>query len=345
MNDLKSMTYDEILQLCLSLGLQKFRAKQIYGWMCKGVDSFDEMSNIPKADKEKLQQSCYISNVAIEQKFCSNLDETVKYLYRLNDGEYIESVVMKYKHGRSVCVSTQVGCLMGCKFCASTLNGKKRDLTAGEILSQVFTAQRDIGERISNIVLMGMGEPLDNFDNVMRFLQLVSSEDGLNIGMRHISLSTCGLVDKIDELGDKRLQLTLSVSLHAPNDEIRDKIMPINHKYKINELIAACKRYIDKTGRRISFEYALIAGVNDSDECAVQLAHLLHGMICHINLIPANPVKERGFTMPDKANVYRFEQKLLSLGMNATVRRTLGADIAASCGQLRAKHEQGINGK
>ncbi|MGN0115014.1 MAG: 23S rRNA (adenine(2503)-C(2))-methyltransferase RlmN [Acutalibacteraceae bacterium] len=345
MNDLKSMTYDEILQLCQSLGLQKFRAKQIYGWMCKGVDSFDELSNLPKADKEKLQQCCYISNVAIEQKFCSKLDETVKYLYRLSDGEYIESVVMKYKHGRSVCVSTQVGCLMGCKFCASTLNGKKRDLTAGEILSQVFTAQRDIGERISNIVLMGMGEPLDNFDNVMRFLQLVSSEDGLNIGMRHISLSTCGLVDKIDELADKRLQLTLSVSLHAPNDEIRDKIMPINHKYKINELIAACKRYIDKTGRRISFEYALISGVNDSDECASELARLLHGMICHINLIPANPVKERGFTMPDKANVYRFEQKLISLGMNATVRRTLGADIAASCGQLRAKHEQGINGQ
>ena len=344
MNDLKSMTYDEILELCLALGLQKFRAKQIYGWMCKGVDGFVQMSNIPKADIAKLKECCYISSVQIEEKFCSKIDDTVKYLYKLNDGEYIESVVMKYKHGRSVCVSTQVGCLMGCKFCASTLNGKKRDLTAGEILSQVFTAQADIGERISNIVLMGMGEPLDNFENVMRFLELVSSEDGLNIGMRHISLSTCGLVPKIDELAEKHMQLTLSVSLHAPNDEIRDKIMPINHKYKTDELISACKRYIDKTGRRISFEYALISGVNDSDECAMQLANLLKGMICHINLIPANPVKERGFTMPNKANVYRFEQKLIGLGMNATVRRTLGADIAASCGQLRAKHERENNG-
>lgn len=342
---MKSMTYDEILQLCLSLSMQKFRAKQIYGWMCRGIDGFEQMTNIPKADVAKLQQHCYISSVTIAQKFCSKIDDTVKYLYKLHDGEYIESVVMKYKHGRSVCVSTQVGCLMGCKFCASTLNGKKRDLTAGEILSQVFTAQRDIGERISNIVLMGMGEPLDNFDNVMRFLQLVSGEDGLNIGMRHISLSTCGLVNKIDELADRRLQLTLSVSLHAPNDEIRDRIMPINHKYKVDELIAACRRYIDKTGRRISFEYALISGVNDTDDCAVQLANLLRGMICHINLIPANPVSERGFTKPDKANVHRFEQKLISLGMNATVRRTLGADISASCGQLRAKHEREQNGE
>lgn len=339
-NDLKSMTSSEIAEICESNGLKGFRAKQINGWLCKGVDSFDEMKNLPKTDLAKLKESYYVSNVAIEQKFVSKLDETVKYLYRLIDGEYIESVVMKYKHGWSVCVSTQVGCLMGCKFCASTLNGKKRDLTAGEILSQIFTAQRDLNIRISNVVLMGMGEPLDNYDNVLRFLQLVSSTDGLNIGMRHISLSTCGLVNMIDKLSNEKLQLTLSVSLHAPNDKIRDTIMPINHKYKINELIKACRNYIDKTGRRISFEYALISGVNDSIECADELSNLLKGMICHINLIPANPVKERGFCHPDSKSINAFLNRLTSNGMNATIRRTLGADIMASCGQLRARHEQ-----
>lgn len=332
------MTLDEITEICISKNMQKFRAKQIYGWLMKGVDGFDEMKNLPLKDLECLKQEYYISSAKIEQKYESKLDDTVKYLYKMHDGELVESVVMKYKHGWSICVSTQVGCLMGCKFCASTLNGKTRDLTAGEILSQIYTAQKDLSIRISNIVLMGMGEPLDNFDNVVRFLQLVSCDDGLNIGMRHISLSTCGLVPKIDALSNLGLQLTLSVSLHAPNDEIRDKIMPVNHKWKVNELIDACKRYIDKTGRRISFEYALIKDVNDSNECADELSKLLKGMICHINLIPANPVKEREFSHPDLKNIRNFEQRLIKNGMNATIRRTLGADIKASCGQLRAKH-------
>ena len=340
MNDLKSMTFDEIENICVGLGLKKFRAKQIYGWICKGVDDFSQMTNLPKADLELLKKDYFISSAKIEQKFTSKIDDTVKYLYKMYDGEFIESVVMKYKHGWSICVSTQVGCAMGCKFCASTLNGKKRDLLAGEILSQIFTAQNDLSIRISNVVLMGMGEPLDNYDNVLRFLHLVSNDDGLNIGMRHISLSTCGLVDMIDKLADEGLQLTLSVSLHAPNDEIRDKFMPINHKYNVSELISACKRYIDKTGRRISFEYSLIKGVNDSIECADELTLLLSGMLCHINLIPVNPVKERGLSHPTMQNVYKFEKRLIDNGMNATIRRTLGADISASCGQLRAKHDK-----
>lgn len=339
-SDLKSMTYDEILDLCLSLGLKKFRAKQVYDWICKGVDGFDEMRNVSKDDLHKLESVCYISSAEIERKFVSEIDGTVKYLFRLCDGEFIETVVMTYKHGRSICVSTQVGCRMGCRFCASTLNGKKRDLTAGEILSQIFTAQKDLGVRISNVVLMGMGEPLDNFDNVVRFLRLVSSPDSLNIGQRHISLSTCGLVDKIDELANLDFQITLSISLHAPNDEIRSRTMPVSRKWSIEQLIAACKRYIAKTGRRISFEYALISGVNDSMECADELTALLKGMLCHINLIPANPVRESGFSHPDMKNIRRFEQRLIDNGMNATVRRTLGADISASCGQLRAKYEK-----
>ena len=340
MNDLKSMTFYEIENICVGLGLKKFRAKQIYGWLCKGVDDFSQMTNLPKADLELLKKDYFISSAIIEQKFTSKIDDTVKYLYKMYDGEFIESVVMKYKHGWSICVSTQVGCAMGCKFCASTLNGKKRDLLAGEILSQIFTAQNDLSIRISNVVLMGMGEPLDNYDNVLRFLHLVSNDDGLNIGMRHISLSTCGLVDMIDKLADEGLQLTLSVSLHAPNDEIRDKFMPINHKYSVSELISACKRYIDKTGRRISFEYSLIKGVNDSIECADELTRLLSGMLCHINLIPVNPVKERGLSHPTMQNVYKFEKRLIDNGMNATIRRTLGSDISASCGQLRAKHDK-----
>ena len=342
--DIVSMLPEELEQDFALLGEQKFRAKQVFQWISRGVRDFDKMTNLSKPLREKLKGEYELYEPKVIGKQVSAIDGTIKYLWELKDGNAVETVVMSYKHGNTVCVSSQVGCRQGCAFCASTIGGLVRNLEPSEILDEVLFSQLDSGKTISNIVLMGIGEPLDNFDNVMRFLQLVSSEDGLNIGMRHISLSTCGLVPKIDELSTKRLQLTLSVSLHAPNDEIRDKIMPINHKYKINELISACKRYIDNTGRRISFEYALISGVNDSEECAEQLAHLLKGMICHINLIPANPVKERSFTMPNKANVYCFEQKLINLGMNATVRRTLGADIAASCGQLRAKHEQENNG-
>lgn len=338
--DLKSMNLGEIEQIISSLSLPKFRAKQIFGWLQKGVENFDEMKNVPHSVTEKLKENYYISYAKIEKKFSSQLDETVKYLFSLYDGELIESVVMKYKHGYSICVSSQVGCNMGCKFCASTIGGKLRNLTAGEILSQIFSAQNDLGVRISNVVLMGMGEPLDNFDEVMKFLELVGLEGGLNIGMRHISLSTCGVVDKIYELMDKDLQITLSISLHAPNDELRNTIMPINKKYNVKTLINACKEYTKKTNRRISFEYALIKDFNDSLECAQLLKDLLGGMIAHINLIPANPVHKNKFEKPDKTSVYKFCELLNSKGLNATVRRTLGADIDASCGQLRAKHKQ-----
>jgi len=340
MFDLKSMKLTEIEEVISSLNQPKFRAKQIYEWLLKGVNSFEEMKNVPKTLLEQLKQDYYISYCKIEKKFVSNLDETVKYLFSLYDGELIESVVMKYKHGYSICVSSQVGCNMGCKFCASTIDGKKRNLTAGEILSQIHTASKDIGVRISNVVMMGMGEPLDNFEEVLKFLELVGAEGGLNIGMRHISLSTCGIVPKIYELMEKNLQITLSISLHAPFDNMRNSIMPINNKYNVDELINACKDYTNKTGRRISFEYALIKDFNDTPECADKLKQLLGGIIAHINLIPANPVHEGKFEKPNKQAVYAFCETLNNKGLNATVRRTLGSDIDASCGQLRAKHKK-----
>lgn len=333
------MNLSEIEIAVSELNAPKFRAKQIFGWLQKGVNSFDDMKNLPAALLDELKKEYYISFVEIEKKFCSKIDETVKYLYRLYDGEFIESVVMKYKHGYSICVSSQVGCNMGCKFCASTIGGKTRNLTAGEILSQIFTASKDLGVRISNVVMMGMGEPLDNFDEVIRFLELAGETDGLGIGMRHISLSTCGIVDKIYKLMEYDKQITLSISLHAPFDDMRDTIMPVNHKYKIDELMKACKEYTNRTGRRISFEYALIKGFNDTPECADKLKELLLGMIAHINLIPANPVHEGKFEKPDKNAVYAFCELLNKKGLNATVRRTLGSDIEASCGQLRAKHK------
>ena len=340
MKDLKSMTLPEIEEVVLSLSQPKFRAKQIFDWMQKGIDDFCEMKNVPKSLIDELKKEYYISYAKIEKKFCSKLDETVKYLFRLYDGELIESVVMKYKHGYSICVSSQVGCNMGCKFCASTIGGKLRNLTAGEILSQIYTASKDLSVRISNVVMMGMGAPLDNFDEAVRFLELVGMPGGLNIGMRHISLSTCGVVDKIYKLMELDSQITLSISLHAPFDDMRDSIMPINHRYKIAELMKACKTYTDKTGRRISFEYALIKGFNDTPECADKLYELLGGMLAHINLIPANPVHKGKFEKPDKKSVYAFCELLNKKGLNATVRRTLGSDIDASCGQLRAKHSK-----
>lgn len=334
------MNLSEIETVISNLNQPKFRAKQVFEWLLKGVDSLEEMKNVPKVLQEELQKEHFVSFCKIEKKFESKLDETVKYLFSLYDGELIESVVMKYKHGYSICVSSQVGCNMGCKFCASTIDGRKRNLTAGEILSQIHTASKDLGVRISNVVMMGMGEPLDNFEEVVKFLELVGIEGGLNIGMRHISLSTCGIVPKIYELMELDKQITLSISLHAPFDEMRSSIMPINNRYGIDELIKACKDYTDKTGRRISFEYALIKGFNDTFECAEKLQKLLGGMIAHINLIPANPVHEGKFEKPDKQSVYAFCEKLNQKGLNATVRRTLGSDIDASCGQLRAKHKK-----
>lgn len=337
MIDLRSMEYSELEEFLISLGEPKFRAKQVFTWLMQGVDDFDEMTNISKKTKEILSKEAYISKLSIKEKYVSKIDETVKYLFELDDGNCIETVVMKYKHGLSVCISSQVGCRMGCGFCASTIGGLYRSLTAGEILNQVIYAQKDIGERISNIVMMGIGEPLDNYDNVIKFLHNVNHPDGLNIGYRHISLSTCGLVDKINKLAQEKLPITLSVSLHAPNNEIRDKIMPVNKKYRIEELIKACKSYINTTGRRISFEYSLISGINDSEENAYELAKLLRGMLCHINLIPVNRVEEREYHKGDASSIKCFTDKLLSLGMNATVRRELGSDISASCGQLRKK--------
>lgn len=337
--DIKSMTKDE-LQLALDeIGLPKFRADQVFSWLHqKGVSSFDEMTNISKQLRNTLEEKFVICSCEIETKRVSQEDGTVKYLYRLSDGEYIESVLMKYKYGYSLCVSTQVGCRMGCKFCASTLGGVIRNLSASEILSQIHVAQNDEGVRISHVVLMGMGEPFDNFENVKRFLFLANCEEGLGLSMRNISLSTCGIVPAIYELMDMNLQLTLSVSLHAPNDEIRSSLMPINNKYNVNELIKACRIYTKKTSRRISFEYSMISGVNDSDECAEELSKLLKGMLCHVNLIPVNNVRENNFVKSDDKRLKRFVSILEKNAINVTVRRTLGKDIEASCGQLRKKH-------
>lgn len=338
MIDMKSLSLDDITQFVISQKQPKFRAKQLYDWLhIKQVSSFQDMTNLPKAMIENLSKTCHITTHKIAEKLVSNLDGTVKYLFSLSDNEVVETVLMRYEHGNSVCVSTQVGCKMGCKFCASTKAGFVRNLTTAEILEQVYSVGRDIGERVSNIVLMGIGEPLDNFDNVVKFLNMISDENGLNISLRHVSLSTCGLIDKIYELAKLKLQLTLSISLHAPNDKLRSETMPINDKYNIDDLIIACKDYIKTTTRRISFEYALIKGVNDSKECAIELASKLKGMLCHVNLIPVNEIDETDYKKTDKENSIRFQNQLLKLGINTTIRRTLGKDINAACGQLRAK--------
>lgn len=338
MTNLKDLTYDELVQFMENLGEKKFRAKQIFVWLSRGVTSFDEMTDISKQLREKLGAVSYISVAKPIKVLESKIDGTKKFLFELGDGNVVESVVMYYKHGVTICISCQVGCRMGCKFCASTIGGKVRDLSAGEILDQVIFAQKHIGERISNIVMMGIGEPMDNFDNVVKFLKNVNDENGLNIGYRHISVSTCGVVPKIYEFSHLNLPVTLSISLHAVSDGMRSSIMPINNKYHIDELIEACKKYIEENHRRISFEYAIINGVNDSVENARSLAHLLDGMLCHVNLIPVNNVEENSFVKPDRAKIERFVNTLGDCGINATVRRELGSDISASCGQLRRAH-------
>ena len=332
---ISSLTLAELTAELKALGQPGFRAKQIFHWVHqKLVTDFSAMTDQPKTLLVKLEETFYIAAPQIERRQEAK-DGTVKYLLRMADGNCIETVVMRYHYGNTVCVSTQVGCRMGCRFCASTQAGRVRNLEAGEICSEIYTAQKDIGERISHIVLMGIGEPLDNFDEVMRFLENITSPEGVNIGMRNISLSTCGLVPKIDQLAEKKLQLTLSISLHAADDETRSGIMPVNKQYNITRLMQSCKNYFAKTGRRISYEYALIAGVNDSPAHAEALAKLLGGQNCHVNLIPVNPVAERGTKRPDKGAVQRFAARLGALGLNATVRRELGSDIAAACGQLR----------
>ena len=335
--DIKSLYLSELEALLKEMGEAKFRAEQIFKWLHSGVETFDEMTNVPKSLRDKLKEKCYIANVEIVRRLESKIDGTVKYLYRLFDGELIESVLMKYKHGYTVCISTQVGCRMGCSFCASGINGLSRNLTASEMIAQLLAAQKDNEIRVSNVVMMGMGEPLDNFENSVRFLKLVSDEKGMNIGLRHISLSTSGVVSGILKLAEFKFPITLSISLHAPSDEIRDKIMRVNKKWNVEALLDACKKYQNATGRRISFEYALMNGVNDTNECADLLAKRLKGIMCHVNLIPANPVAETQFTKPDKKQIMAFCELLNKKGINSTIRRTLGADIEASCGQLRRK--------
>jgi len=336
--NLKSMTQAEIGAVLKEMGQPAFRAKQVYTWLHKGVRSYEEMTNLPKALRDALAEKYPICPPVVVRKQQSQKDGTIKYLWQLSDGNCVETVLMRYHYGNSVCISSEVGCRMGCAFCASTLGGLVRKLEPFEMLDQVLFTQLDSGLPISHIVLMGIGEPLDNFDNVMRFLELVNSEDGMNISMRHISLSTCGLVPKIDELAKRKLQITLSVSLHAPNDEVRNTIMPVNKAYPSEELLAACRRYYDATGRRISFEYAMIDGVNDSQENAKELIHRLKGLPAHFNLIPLNHVEESPLKPSSRTAVSRFQKTLEAAGITATVRRTLGSDIDASCGQLRRKY-------
>lgn len=340
--DLLSMNIAELEEFLSGLGEPKYRAKQIFAWMHRGV-GIDGMTDVSKKLREKLHETAVVDLPTIEEKLVSKLDGTVKYLFGLHDGNIIESVFMRYKHGNTICISSEVGCSMGCKFCASTIGGLVRRLSPAELLGQIIAAEKDMGERISNIVMMGIGEPLDNLENTLKFLSLVGDPNGLNIGSRHISLSTCGLVDKIDELAKHDLQITLSISLHAADDEIRSSIMPVNKKWKIADLLDACRRYFAVTGRRISFEYTLISGKNDSPDYARTLAATLkHGLYknsmpfpIHVNLIPVNEVEESGFIRSGADSVKRFCDILNSLGINATVRRKLGGDINASCGQLR----------
>lgn len=329
------MTLAEMTSLMKEMGEPGFRGKQIFQWLHRGVTSFDEMTNLSKALRDKLAQTCFITVPAVERKQESRLDGTIKYLWRLGDGNCVETVLMRYHHGNTVCISSQVGCRMGCVFCASTIGGKVRNLTPAEMLDQVLFTQVDSGQPVSNIVLMGIGEPLDNMETVLRFLELVNSPDGLNIGMRHISLSTCGLIEQIDKLAQCQLQLTLSVSLHAPDDETRSKIMPVNRSTGVEALFSCCRRYFETTGRRISYEYAMIDGVNDADWQADLLAKYLKGTPGHVNLIPLNDVEES--PLKPSRRVREFQKRLEGHGVTTTVRRKLGGDIDASCGQLRRK--------
>ena len=342
MIDIKSLTIEELTSEIQKLGLPNFRAGQIFRWLHNnGVCSFDEMTNLSKDLREKLKSNYFIPYCEIDDKYVSALDETVKYLFRLYDGEYVEAVVMKYKYGYTICISTQVGCKMGCRFCASTLAGYKRNLLPAEMESQIHTAQRDLGVRISHIVLMGIGEPLDNYDNVIKFLRMVNNENGLTISLRDVTISTCGIVPRIYDLIHEDIPVTLTLSLHAPNDALRTSMMPVNDRWGVDEAIRACREYAVKTKRRVSFEYTLINGVNDTAECARELASKLRGFISHVNLIPVNDVEERGNVRSTDKAIRNFQDILKSLGINATIRRTLGKDINASCGQLRRKKNGG----
>ena len=343
MKHIKSMTQPEIGALLKEMGQPAFRAKQVFSWLHKGVQSYEEMTNLPKTLRDALSQQYPICAPKVVRKQESQRDGTIKYLWQLHDGNCVETVLMRYHYGNTVCISTEVGCRMGCAFCASTLGGLVRPLEPFEMLDQVLFTQLDSGLPVSHIVLMGIGEPLDNLDNVLRFLELVNSPEGMNISMRHISLSTCGLVPKIDELASHKLQISLAISLHGPNDEIRNRIMPVNKAYPIEVLLEACRRYYAATSRRIHFEYAMIDGLNDSVDCAKELLRRLKGLPAHVNLIPLNHVEESPLKPSSRAAVQRFQQTLEDGGVTATVRRTLGGDIDASCGQLRRKYNKEKN--
>lgn len=331
-------TLEELQQWMKENGESAFRAKQVMDWIYKNVFDFDDMKNLPKSTKERLKESFKIDMPVVLKKLVSRKDGTTKFLLGYKDGNVIEAVVMRYSYGNSICISTQIGCRMGCKFCASTLEGRVRNLSTGEILSQILIAQKEIGERISNIVLMGSGEPLDNYDNVIKFIKIVNEKYSLSIGQRHITLSTCGLVPEIKKLAEENLQITLAISLHAPNDLIRKQSMPIANKYSLAELIETCKYYIAQTNRRVTFEYALIKGLNDSRECAQELGLMLRDILCHVNLIPVNEVKERGYKRSEKDSIEKFMQVLDKQNIEVTVRREMGTDINAACGQLRRSY-------
>ena len=338
MTDIKSMTLEELQELMVSMGEKKFRAKQIYGWLHQHLAvSYDEMANLPKSLKEKLEPYPVTALETIDVQI-SKIDGTRKYLFRLSDGNMIESVLMKYRHGNSVCISSQAGCRMGCRFCASTIGGLARNLLPSEMLDQIYRIQSSTGERISNVVVMGSGEPLDNYDNLLRFIHLLTAEGGLHLSQRNLTVSTCGIVPRMYQLADEKLQMTLAVSLHASNDEKRQELMPIAKKYSIKELLKACRYYFEKTGRRITFEYSLVAGVNDRKEDALELAGILKGMNCHVNLIPVNPVRERSFVRSGREAVENFKINLEKCGINVTIRREMGSDIDGACGQLRKRY-------
>ena len=337
--DIKSMNLAELTEFVASIGEKAFRAKQLYQWLhVKQVYAFDDMTNLSKAFREKLDEVSFITDLKQEQVQISQIDGTRKYLFLLEDGNVIESVLMRYKHGNSVCISSQVGCRMGCRFCASTLDGLVRGLRPSEMIDQIYKIGQDIGERISNVVVMGTGEPMDNYDNLLKFITLLTDENGLNISQRNLTVSTCGIVPRMRQLADEKLSITLALSLHASNQKKRLELMPVANKYDIYDVIDACKYYFDQTGRRVTFEYSLVGGVNDTDEDARELSQLIHGMNCHVNLIPVNPIKERDYVQSNAAVIAAFKNKLEKNGINVTVRREMGRDIDGACGQLRKRY-------
>ena len=337
--DIKSMNLAELTEFVAGIGEKAFRAKQLYQWLhVKQVYAFSDMTNLSKAFRGKLDEVSYITNLKQEQVQISKIDGTRKYLFLLEDGNVIESVLMRYKHGNSVCISSQVGCRMGCRFCASTLDGLVRGLKPSEMIDQIYKIGQDIGERISNVVVMGTGEPMDNYDNLLQFITLLTDENGLNISQRNLTVSTCGIVPRMRQLADEKLSITLALSLHASNQKKRLELMPVANKYDIHDVIDACKYYFDQTGRRVTFEYSLVGGVNDTDEDARELSQLIHGMNCHVNLIPVNPIKERDYVQSNAAVIAAFKNKLEKNGINVTVRREMGRDIDGACGQLRKRY-------